>query len=82
MIQEWVVVFFDNFWKKKKLILQLRNPSANFSYATVLDTNTYQFFKRHVELSTMFRKMEGHNVKTPKDAIQQLLNGTLSGKLI
>uniref|UniRef100_A0AC35FNM1 LITAF domain-containing protein n=1 Tax=Panagrolaimus sp. PS1159 TaxID=55785 RepID=A0AC35FNM1_9BILA len=56
---------------------RLRNPSTNFSYATVLDTNTYQYFKRHVELSTMFRKMEGHNVRDPKEAIDALLNGTL-----
>ncbi|KAI1696147.1 ligand-gated ion channel domain-containing protein [Ditylenchus destructor] len=56
---------------------RLRNPSANFSYATVAHTNTYQYFKRHVELSTMFRKMEGHNVRTPREGIQALLNGTL-----
>uniref|UniRef100_A0A7E4ZUX8 LITAF domain-containing protein n=1 Tax=Panagrellus redivivus TaxID=6233 RepID=A0A7E4ZUX8_PANRE len=56
---------------------RLRNPSANFSYATVLETNTYQHFKRHVELSTMFRKMEGHNVHNPQDAINALLNDTL-----
>ncbi|KAK6021699.1 Ligand-gated ion channel, partial [Ostertagia ostertagi] len=42
---------------------QLRNPSANFSFGTVLNSNVYQYFKRHVELSTMFRKMEAHNVE-------------------
>uniref|UniRef100_A0A915E3C5 BPTI/Kunitz inhibitor domain-containing protein n=1 Tax=Ditylenchus dipsaci TaxID=166011 RepID=A0A915E3C5_9BILA len=56
---------------------RLRNPSANFSYGTVTHTNTYQYFKRHVELSTMFRKMEGHNVKTPQEGINALLNGSL-----
>ncbi|KAK0396169.1 hypothetical protein QR680_001603 [Steinernema hermaphroditum] len=56
---------------------RLRNPSANFSFATVLETNTYQYFKRHVELSTMFRKMEGHNVRNADDAIKSLLNETL-----
>ncbi|TMS35599.1 hypothetical protein L596_002967 [Steinernema carpocapsae] len=56
---------------------RLRNPSANFSFATVLDTNTYQYFKRHVELSTMFRKMEGHNVRKAEVAISAILNETL-----
>lgn len=42
---------------------QLRNPSANFSFGTVLNSNVYQYFKRHVELSSMFRKMEPHNVR-------------------
>ncbi|CEF60365.1 Ionotropic glutamate receptor domain and Extracellular solute-binding protein, family 3 domain and Extracellular ligand-binding receptor domain and LPS-induced tumor necrosis factor alpha factor domain and Periplasmic binding protein-like I domain-containing protein [Strongyloides ratti] len=56
---------------------KLRNPSANYSYATVYDTNTYQYFKRHVELSTMFRKMETHNVITSESAINSLLNDTL-----
>ncbi|CAJ0919653.1 unnamed protein product, partial [Mesorhabditis belari] len=56
---------------------RLRNPSTNFSAATVLNSNVYQYFKRHVELSTMFRKMEKHNVDKPSDAIKALLNGTL-----
>uniref|UniRef100_A0A0N4ZBS6 LITAF domain-containing protein n=1 Tax=Parastrongyloides trichosuri TaxID=131310 RepID=A0A0N4ZBS6_PARTI len=56
---------------------KLRNPSANYSYATVYDTNTYQYFKRHVELSTMFRKMEAHNVISSESAINSLLNDTL-----
>uniref|UniRef100_A0A0K0FWP4 PBPe domain-containing protein n=1 Tax=Strongyloides venezuelensis TaxID=75913 RepID=A0A0K0FWP4_STRVS len=56
---------------------KLRNPSANYSYATVYDTNTYQYFKRHVELSTMFRKMEAHNVIDSESAINSLLNDTL-----
>ncbi|CAJ0577940.1 unnamed protein product, partial [Mesorhabditis spiculigera] len=56
---------------------RLRNPSTNFSAATVLNSNVYQYFKRHVELSTMFRKMEAHNVHKPGDAINALLNGSL-----
>ncbi|VDN03103.1 unnamed protein product [Thelazia callipaeda] len=56
---------------------KLRNPSANFSFATVLDTNTYQYFKRHVELSTMHRNMEAHNVRVAAHAIQALINETL-----
>uniref|UniRef100_A0A183D7V5 PBPe domain-containing protein n=1 Tax=Gongylonema pulchrum TaxID=637853 RepID=A0A183D7V5_9BILA len=56
---------------------RLRNPSANFSFGTVLDTNTYQYFKRHIELSTMHRNMETHNVRVAADAIQALINETL-----
>uniref|UniRef100_A0A0N5APK9 LITAF domain-containing protein n=1 Tax=Syphacia muris TaxID=451379 RepID=A0A0N5APK9_9BILA len=56
---------------------RLRNPAANFTFGTVLDTNTYQYFKRHIELSTMHRNMEPHNVRTASQAIQRLLNGTL-----
>ncbi|VDK17990.1 unnamed protein product [Anisakis simplex] len=56
---------------------RFRNPSANFSFGTVLDTNTYQYFKRHVELSTMHRNMEAHNVRHASHAISALMNGTL-----
>ncbi|CAB3405067.1 unnamed protein product [Caenorhabditis bovis] len=56
---------------------RLRNPSANFSFGTVLNSNVYQYFKRHVELSTMFRKMEAHNVWKASEAVHLLLNGTL-----
>uniref|UniRef100_A0AC35U771 PBPe domain-containing protein n=1 Tax=Rhabditophanes sp. KR3021 TaxID=114890 RepID=A0AC35U771_9BILA len=56
---------------------RLRNPSANYTFATVYDTNTYQYFKRSVELSTMFRKMEAHNVLEAETAINDLLNDTL-----
>ncbi|CAD6195731.1 unnamed protein product [Caenorhabditis auriculariae] len=56
---------------------RLRNPSANFSFCTVLNSNVYQYFKRHVELSTMFRKMETHNVRKASDAVSALLNGSL-----
>ncbi|KHJ98240.1 Ligand-gated ion channel [Oesophagostomum dentatum] len=56
---------------------RLRNPSANFSFGTVLNSNVYQYFKRHVELSTMFRKMEAHNMEKVSDAVAALLNGSL-----
>ncbi|XGW12970.1 hypothetical protein V3C99_013540 [Haemonchus contortus] len=56
---------------------RLRNPSANYSFGTVLNSNVYQYFKRHVELSTMFRKMEAHNVEKVSDALSSLINGTL-----
>uniref|UniRef100_A0A915ABN9 Ionotropic glutamate receptor C-terminal domain-containing protein n=1 Tax=Parascaris univalens TaxID=6257 RepID=A0A915ABN9_PARUN len=56
---------------------RLRNPAANFSFGTVLDTNTYQYFKRHVELSTMHRNMEAHNVRAAAHAVRALINETL-----
>ncbi|CAI2346769.1 unnamed protein product [Caenorhabditis sp. 36 PRJEB53466] len=56
---------------------ELRNPSANFSFGTVLNSNVYQYFKRHVELSSMFRKMEPHNVHRASEAVHSLLNGSL-----
>ncbi|VDL76175.1 unnamed protein product [Nippostrongylus brasiliensis] len=56
---------------------KLRNPSANYSFGTVLNSNVYQYFKRHVELSTMFRKMEAHNMEKVSDALSSLINGSL-----
>ncbi|CAK5006752.1 unnamed protein product [Meloidogyne enterolobii] len=57
---------------------RLRNPSANFSLATITHSATYQYFKRHVELSTVFRKMEANNQPNARSAIQALLNGSIS----
>lgn len=57
-----------------RFLFKLRNPAANFSFGTVLDTNTYQYFKRHVELSTMHRNMEAHNVRAAAHAISALIN--------
>ncbi|MFH4981798.1 hypothetical protein AB6A40_008507 [Gnathostoma spinigerum] len=56
---------------------RLKNPTANFTYGTVLDTNTHQYFKRHVELSTLYRNMEPYNVKSAQAAIDALMNETL-----
>lgn len=56
---------------------KFRNPSDGFTFGTVLHTNTYQYFKRQIEFSTMFRKMENHNFKNSRDAIQALLNDSL-----
>ncbi|KAF1766074.1 hypothetical protein GCK72_006030 [Caenorhabditis remanei] len=61
----------------EKGLTGLRNPSANFSFGTVLNSNVYQYFKRHVELSSMFRKMEPHNVRRASEAVHSLLNGSL-----
>ncbi|VDO63249.1 unnamed protein product [Haemonchus placei] len=58
---------------------RLRNPSANYSFGTVLNSNVYQYFKRHVELSTMFRKMEAHNVE--KVCSSSDLKGSVKGMI-
>ena len=54
---------------------QLRNPQENFRYATVKDSFVAMYFKRQVELSTMYRTMEGHNYDTAENAILAVKNG-------
>ena len=57
------------------LYLQLRNPSENFPYATVANSSVDAYFRRQVELSSMYTFMEKYNVKTAKEAIQKVNNG-------
>lgn len=54
---------------------QLRNPSENFPYATVANSSVDAYFRRQVELSSMYTFMEKYNVKTAKEAIQKVNNG-------
>ena len=54
---------------------QLRNPNENFNYATVKQSAVEMYFKRQVELSTMYRKMEGLNYDTAEDAIADVKEG-------
>ncbi|KAI6196952.1 hypothetical protein M3Y94_01168200 [Aphelenchoides besseyi] len=56
---------------------RFRNPSINFSFGTLRHSNTYQYFKRSIEYSGMFRKMEKHNFDNSRDAINSLLNDSL-----
>ncbi|XP_077987333.1 glutamate receptor ionotropic, NMDA 1-like [Glandiceps talaboti] len=51
---------------------RLRNPSEFFKYATVTGSSVEQYFKRQVELSTMYRFMEGYNYGTVDEAIDAL----------
>ena len=67
-----VQMYLDSGWKSGKLrtmvmlsehlmflfCLQLRNPQDGFIYATVKDSAVAMYFKRQVELSTMYRTME------------------------
>lgn len=54
---------------------QLRNPTSNFKYATVANSSVDDYFKRQVELSTMYTFMGSYNVDTAKDGIEAVRNG-------
>lgn len=56
---------------------RLRNPTEHFKYATVKDSAVEMYFKRQVELSTMYRNMEGKNYPCAEQAIQAVRNGEL-----
>jgi ionotropic glutamate receptor NMDA 1 len=53
----------------------LRNPSENYSYASVKGSAVERYFKRQVELSTMYRTMESNNYETVEEAIEALRKG-------
>lgn len=57
---------------------RLRNPQENFKYATVKGSSVDMYFKRQVELSTMYRTMEAKNYLTPEAAIEDLKEGRLN----
>lgn len=54
----------------RSLTPQLRNPSDKFIYATVKQSSVDIYFRRQVELSTMYRHMEKHNYESAAEAIQ------------
>ncbi|KAH7939110.1 hypothetical protein HPB52_005873 [Rhipicephalus sanguineus] len=55
----------------------LRNPSENFTYATVKGSAVDMYFRRQVELSNMYRIMEGKNYETVEEGIEALKNNQL-----
>ena len=55
--------------------LQLRNPSERFKYATVANTSVDAYFRRQVELSSMYTFMEKYNVRTAREGIDKVKNG-------
>ena len=57
------------------MVLQLRNPMENFTYATVRGSAVDMYFRRQVELSNMYRTMEGNNYATAEEAIQAVKEG-------
>ncbi|XP_061010180.1 glutamate receptor ionotropic, NMDA 1 isoform X1 [Dama dama] len=56
---------------------QLRNPSDKFIYATVKQSSVDIYFRRQVELSTMYRHMEKHNYESAAEAIQAVRDNKL-----
>ncbi|XP_028966612.1 glutamate [NMDA] receptor subunit 1 [Galendromus occidentalis] len=56
---------------------RLRNPSENFTYATVRGSAVDTYFKRQVELQNMYRIMEGKNFDTVDHGIDALMNGNI-----
>lgn len=57
---------------------RLRNPQKEFVFATVKNSAVSMYFKRQVELSTMFRTMETNNLDTPEQAIAAIKNDKLN----
>ncbi|XP_077994153.1 glutamate receptor ionotropic, NMDA 1-like [Glandiceps talaboti] len=56
---------------------RLRNPSLDFSYATVKGSSVEQYFRRQVELSSMYMFMQEKNKNNAEEAIKALRNGSL-----
>ncbi|XP_063869966.1 glutamate [NMDA] receptor subunit 1-like isoform X2 [Scylla paramamosain] len=56
---------------------RLRNPMENFTYATVKGSSVDMYFRRQVELSNMYRTMEGNNYPTAEAAITAVKSGRL-----
>nr|CAG4643710.1 EOG090X00ST [Lepidurus arcticus] len=56
---------------------RLRNPMENFTYATVRGSAVDMYFRRQVELSNMYRTMEGNNYLTAEDGIAAVKQGKL-----
>ncbi|XP_043246507.1 glutamate [NMDA] receptor subunit 1-like isoform X1 [Amphibalanus amphitrite] len=57
---------------------RLRNPMENFSYATVKGSAVDMYFRRQVELSNMYRTMEGKQFTSAEEAIKAVINGSLN----
>ncbi|CAM4800832.1 unnamed protein product [Rotaria magnacalcarata] len=57
---------------------RLRNPQDGFAYATVKGSAVDMYFKRQVELSTMYRIMESRNYLTAEEAISDLKTGIIN----
>lgn len=60
--------------------MQLRNPSDKFIYATVKQSSVDIYFRRQVELSTMYRHMEKHNYESAAEAIQAVRDKWVSAR--
>ena len=54
----------------------MRNPNEDFNYSSVKNSAVDMYFKRQVELSTMYRQMENRNYPEAEDAIEAVRNGS------
>ncbi|XP_028412398.1 glutamate receptor ionotropic, NMDA 1-like isoform X2 [Dendronephthya gigantea] len=55
----------------------LRNPTSSFTYATVANSSVDDYFRRQVELSTMYTFMSKYNVDSAEDGIEKVRDGEL-----
>uniref|UniRef100_A0A2S1WM86 Glutamate [NMDA] receptor subunit 1 n=2 Tax=Hirudo TaxID=6420 RepID=A0A2S1WM86_9ANNE len=56
---------------------RLRNPQENFKFATIKNSVVAQYFKRQVELSSLYKIMEKHNYDSVERAIHDVKEGKL-----
>ncbi|CAG0892692.1 unnamed protein product [Cyprideis torosa] len=61
-----------------RVLGMLRNPMENFTYATVKGSAVDMYFRRQVELSNMYRTMEGNNFPSAEEAIMAVKSGQLN----
>lgn len=74
------IVINHEFVPCPRLFMQLRNPSDKFIYATVKQSSVDIYFRRQVELSTMYRHMEKHNYESAAEAIQAVRDKWVSAR--
>ncbi|CAB3983880.1 glutamate receptor ionotropic, NMDA 1-like, partial [Paramuricea clavata] len=55
----------------------LRNPTTSFKYATVANSSVDDYFRRQVELSSMYTFMSSYNVDAAEDGIEAVRSGEL-----
>lgn len=55
----------------------MRNPTSDFTFGTVADTSTEQFFhgSRNADFEKIYNFMLNYNEEKVSDAIPKLLNG-------
>ena len=53
----------------------MRNPQENFKFATIKNSVVAQYFKRQVELSSLYKIMEKHNYDSVERAIHDVKEG-------
>lgn len=56
---------------------RLRGPTSTFTYATIKGSSVEMYFKRQIELKTMYQFMMDRNYKTVEDGIAAVKGGKL-----